>query len=251
MALKISNAACPLGEKYGDLLKLEKSRFDRIVTKTCTLIPIPPPKEPLFKLTKLYSLNNFGLGNRGYKEYALYEFSDKPLTVSVTGTYKELQEIVNIPTRAHILEFNISCPNSTKPVISIKNLSKLNHTLPFGIKLPPYFDLCEIEDVAKKLKKLALKQRLFTYIVCCNTIPFEGIGGLGGPILKPISLYNIEYFKKLLPKIEIWGCGGIQEVTDLIEYELAGATGVQIGTAVMDKGLDYIDELIKLYREIH
>ena len=74
---------------------------------------------------------------------------------------------------------------------------------------------------------------------------------MGGPILKPTSLYNIEYFRKLLPKeIKIWGCGGIKEVDDLLEYEVAGANGVQIGTVAIDEGLTYTDSLIEMYKDI-
>jgi len=170
------------------------------------------------------------------------------LTISVSGTFSEIKEIIGIQSQAQFLEINISCPNSSKEMISIPKLSRLPHLIPFGIKLPPYFDLPEIEAMAEKLKAMAKDQPNFSYIVCCNTIPFER-GGLGGPILKPTSLYNIEYFRKLLPdKIEIWGCGGIRQWEDMVEYELAGASGIQIGTTAIDKGLEYTDELIELYR---
>jgi len=251
MSLKISNAACPLGEKYGDLLKLEKSQFDRILTKTCTLSPIKFPDQPLYDSKPLYSLNNFGLGNIGYREYSLYQFPEKPFTISVTGTFKEIRQITGIPTRADYLEFNVSCPNSTKEVLSIGDLARIKHQIPFGVKLPPYFDLRDIEKMAEKLNKMARTRKEFSYVVCCNTIPFEGVGGIGGPLLKPVSLYNIGYFRKLLPpKIEVWGCGGIREVDDLLEYEAAGASGVQIGTVAIDKGLEYTDELVQIYRNL-
>ncbi len=69
--------------------------------------------------------------------------------------------------------------------------------------------------------------------------------------MKPISLYNIKHYRKILPKkIEIWGCGGIRHVDDIIEYEVAGASGVQIATAAIDNGLEWIDQLVKMYREI-
>jgi len=250
MALKISNAACPLGEKYNDLSELEKSKFDRIVTKTCTLEPIKRLKYPFYESTDLYSLNHFGLGNNGYKTYASYRFRNKPYVISVTGSLEELKELITIPTNAHLLEFNVSCPNTEKEIININDLMQLNHTLPFGIKLFPCFELQEIEEVAEDLRKLYSKCKLFTYIVCCNTIPFQG-KGMGGPILKPTSLYNIEYFRKLLPKeIKIWGCGGIKEVDDLLEYEVAGANGVQIGTVAIDEGLTYTDSLIEMYKDI-
>lgn len=249
MSLKTSNASCPIGFRYKDLLKLQSSQFDRMVTKTCTLEAIRGPKYPYYKSTKLYSINNFGLKNPGYKTYAFYKFPNKPLTISVTGSFSELKQIVSIPTNAHRLEFNISCPNSSRR-ISVKELAKLDHVLPFGIKLPPYFDLHDIEVMAKELKQLEYHRKLFSYIVCCNTIPSDS-GGMGGPLLKPVSLYNIEYFRKLLPKsINIWGCGGIREVDDLIEYELAGSYGVQMGTIVLDKGLEYTDDLIRMYNSV-
>lgn len=250
MSLKISNASCPLGEKYGDLLRLEKSKFDRIVTKTCTLEPISILKYPLYQSTEKYSLNRFGLGNVGYRTYASYRFKDKPYVISVAGTLKDLKKIIEIPTTAHLLEFNVSCPNTEKKLAKVSDLSRLNHTLPFGVKLPPYLDLQDIEETSKELCILYSQNRLLTYVVCCNTLSFEG-KGMGGAILKPISLYNIEYFRKLLPKeIEIWGCGGIRQVDDILEYELTKVEGVQIGTVGIDEGLSYTDSLIDMYREI-
>ncbi len=248
MSLKISNAASPLGEKYEDLLMLQKSKFDRILTKTCTLKEVPQSKDPLYISTKLYSINNFGLVNYGYAKYASYSF-EKDYTISVTGTYEEILEIVGMSTNANYLEFNVSCPNSDKGGVTVSDLAKVPHRLPFGVKLPPLFELVDIEKMAKDLVLLSANKYFF-YIVCCNTIPFE-TGGLGGLILKPISLYNIEYYYKLLPKtIQIWGCGGIKHIDDIIEYEIVGVYGVQMATAAIDNGFKYVDELIEMYHSI-
>ena len=110
----------------------------------------------------------------------------------------------------------------------------------FGIRLPPYFDIDEIIKVSNLLnclKKISYNE--FSYIVCCDTIPIDG-KGVGGKTLKPISLYNILYFKKYLrPDIEIWGCGGIENLTDFEEYEVV----------IIKHGLDYTNQLIEKYRK--
>ena len=248
MSLKISNAACPIGEKYETLLQVKGSRFDRIVTKTCTLQEIPKPENPTWRYSNTYSINNYGLGNQGYGVYANYSFSGKPYVISVAGSYKELLCIVGQETNANYLEINVSCPNSAKSIVSMEALVSVPFQIPFGLKLPPYFEPKKIREVAVKLNKIKTSHpKLFSYIVCCNTIPIER-GGVGGRVLKSIARYNIGYFKKYLPNIEIWGCGGIRTVADIEEYEIAGCHGVQMATIIMEKGMKYVDDLIREYR---
>lgn len=248
MSLKISNAACSVGEKYQNLLELEKSSFDRILTKTCTLKPIPKPQSPLWRSEKIYSINNYGLGNDGYNIYSSFSFPGKPYVISVTGSYKELRTIANDKNQPDFLEINVSCPNSNKKIIDWEELYCIPFTVPFGIKLSPLFNKKDIHELAGNLNILRGFQKNFRYVVCCNTLPMEG-GGVGGKVLKPTSLYNIQHLKKHLRKdINIWGCGGISSITDLKEYEKAGCYGVQIATSIIQYGLDKVDELVKEYK---
>jgi len=243
MSLKISNTASPAGGEYEDLLALEKSNFDRIVTKTCTLKPIPKLTKPVWRKEKLYSINNYGLGNYGYEVYSFYSF-DKPYVISVTGRYKELRKIVTNQKQPDFLEINISCPNSNKEIVSVGDLCFLPFKTPFGIKLPPLFSESSLSDMAGDLNILRGFQKNLKYVVCCNTLPMEG-GGVGGKILKPVSLYNIQHLSKHLRKdIQIWGCGGVSSVQDLLEYERSGCYGVQIDTTLVE----HVNEIIQEYK---
>ena len=153
--------------------------------------------------------------------------------------------------------------NITKNTKIDKNL-KLN-VLQIGIKMPPYFDNYHFQIVSDILKKY---NRL-DFITCINSIgnglvidsvresvvikPKNGLGGLGGSIVKPTALANIHRFYKLLgDKIDIIGCGGILTGTDAYEHILAGASLLSVGSALMlhdEEEFNVIaDELIQIMK---
>lgn len=154
------------------------------------------------------------------------------------------------------IELNLSCPNIIGKgqlaydfnqlenyLINIFKLDMTNIDI-FGVKLPPYFELNHFEIVANILNKFPID-----FITCINSVPNalvidlntdksviepkNGLGGLGGNIIKPISLSNVYNFKKLLPNIDIIGCGGVKTGSDVYEMILCGASAVQIGTQYM------------------
>ena len=63
--------------------------------------------------------------------------------------------------------------------------------------------------------------------------PNNGIGGIGGPCVKPFGLSNVKMFHELLPNIPIIGCGGISNAKDVKDYLSVGAVLVQIGSRVV------------------
>ena len=74
--------------------------------------------------------------------------------------------------------------------------------------------------------------------------PKGGFGGLGGAIIKPVALANVRAFAKALQgRIPIIGVGGIVSGTDAFEHLLAGASAVQIGTALVEEGLKVFDRI--------
>ena len=95
------------------------------------------------------------------------------------------------------------------------------------------------------------------HLVVINTYPFatafikgksvikpnEGIGGLGGNYLKPIALAHVSFFKKQLPNLPIVGVGGICSDSDIQDFIDAGATAIQVGTAIQNHGVKLLDEL--------
>lgn len=247
--LKITNACC-LAEKYGELFKLENSELDRITTSTCTLNEIQKSGCEISTIYENYTSSNTDLGNYGYRMFSKFSFPSKEYVISVVGTYREIKKMTRYGTGADLIEINLTCHNSSKQIIAIGKLPFIHFKRKFGVKLPPYFDIEEIKRVAHLLNCLKkLSPWEFSYIVCCNVLSIEG-KGISGKVLKPISLYNIRKFKKYLVEgIEIWGCGGIETISDFKEYERAGVTGVQLDSILMKEGLEYTNELIRNYRQ--
>lgn len=119
---------------------------------------------------------------------------------------------------------------------------------PYGVKLPPYFDLVHYEQIANVIKRYPVK-----FITCVNSIgnglvinpytekpfikPKGGLGGIGGKYIKFAALANVKVFSDIFKgKIQVIGVGGIYSGIDAFEFILAGAFAVQIGTAFLQKG---------------
>ena len=112
--------------------------------------------------------------------------------------------------------------------------------------MPPYFDNYHFQVVSDIL----IKYDRLDFITCINSIgngliidsvtdsvvikPKNGLGGLGGSIVKPTALANVHNFYKLLgDRINIIACGGILTGTDAYEHILAGASLLSVGSALM------------------
>lgn len=266
LATCIFNTSGPRDETLPLLKIIGKSKSSAITMKSCTLEPrTGNPKPRYANLPNNSSINSMGLPNEGYKEYVRFvpilkkEF-DKPVVASICGMTLE-DDIVMFEafnqTDVDLIEFNPGSPNTIgKPIVGydakemdrlLKTISKLCKK-PWGVKLPPYFDLVHFEEMAKVLKKYPI-----SFITCINSIgnglvidpktekpvikPKGGLGGIGGWAIKYTTLANVRKFYELLgDKIKIIGVGGVFSGVDAFELILAGASAVQIGTAYMQKG---------------
>ena len=153
------------------------------------------------------------------------------------------------------IEFNLSCPNVIgKPQVGYDfntltdylNIIDDNIITNYGVKLPPYFDMSHFEQASNILNKYDKLK----FITCVNSIgnglyididsqstlikPKNGYGGIGGDYILPTALANIHYFYKNCPNKEIIGCGGVKSYKEVIQHKLAGASLVQIGTALYE-----------------
>ncbi|PCI85186.1 MAG: dihydroorotate dehydrogenase B catalytic subunit [Hyphomicrobiales bacterium] len=199
-------------------------------------------------------LNSIGIPSKGIDHFIkntipIYKKYNAPLVVSISAhnadDFAKICEKISVPGVAAI-EVNISCPNieeggkafAMRPSSTFKVMSKLRQAtdLPLWAKLTP--NTGETTEVA-----IAAEQGGADALVVSNTLLSMAIdiktrkpklgnlmGGLSGPSLKPIAL-RMTYQCAKSVKIPIIGCGGISTVEDIIEYLLAGATAVQIGTA--------------------
>mgnify|MGYP001323329840 CR=1 FL=1 len=138
-----------------------------------------------------------------------------------------------------------------------------NRKILIGFKLPPYLDVEQFKFVAKILNKY----ERFNFVTCINSIgnglyidvnsesvvikPKQGLGGIGGSVVKPTALANVNMFYKLLKSnYSIIGCGGISSGYDVFEFILAGASMVSVGTELMRCGPTIFKDIATELREI-
>ncbi|MHA1782934.1 MAG: dihydroorotate dehydrogenase [Promethearchaeota archaeon] len=207
-------------------------------------------------------LNSVGLGNPGIdyfiKEIKKAKNQGITLIVSVFGDSLETYADVALKAAnagADALELNISCPHSKVSSIGAdKNLTfKLVKKLKEIIKIPIFIKLnpnvtniCEIALEAERAGADAVVaintvEAMAIDIHARRPILSHGSGGLSGKAIHPIAIKKVFDLYKVL-KIPIIGCGGIFEWKDAIEFFLAGASAVQIGSA-LSRGIDIITKI--------
>lgn len=199
-------------------------------------------------------LNSIGIPSKGAEWFVkntipFYAAYEAPLVISISANtaddFARFAEEVSVPGVAAI-EVNISCPNledhgkafAMRPGSTEDVIRKIRSAtyLPIWAKLSP--NTGEVVDVA-----LAAEAAGADALVTANTMLAMAIdsrsgeiklgnvmGGLSGPALKPITL-RMTYQCAKAVAIPVIGCGGISSVDDVIEYLMAGARAVQVGTA--------------------
>ena len=199
-------------------------------------------------------LNSIGIPSKGVEAFIadvipFYAKYDAPLIVSISaGSVDEFAsrcEEISVPGVAAI-EVNISCPNieedgkafAMRPSTTEAVIRKLRNAtdLPLWAKLTP--NTGETTEVAKAAEEagadaLVVSNTLLAMAIDINTKrPKLGnlMGGLSGPAFKPIAL-RMAYQCAKSVDIPVIGCGGISTVEDVVEYLIAGASAVQVGTA--------------------
>ena len=236
-------------------LSLQLPPTATIVSKTCTLHP-REEKEGYgwFRTRKEGTVNRIGLVNRGFEKIAQLDLPQTYI-ISISGSISEIQKMMEMETTADLFEVNISCPNIEGGSAVILNPLKwmwetitmlagaVKWSRPYGLKLPPFTTKIEIEFVARAIIDAIGQPPV--YVVCCNALPngiVDGrLGALSGAPLKPISLFNVRFFRRFLPEeIAVYGCGGIESERDIEDYKREGANGVQIGSSMLstpDQGI--------------
>jgi dihydroorotate dehydrogenase (fumarate) len=254
-----------------ELRHLGHSQAGAIVTKSMTVEPRTGNPEPRYYSFPSGSINSMGLPNLGYAAYArlipaLREFG-KPVIASVAGLceadFVKIAMVIN-ESSPDLIEVNLSCPNIPgKPQIgydaedSERLLEQVRRviTVPMGVKLPPYFDAAHHEKMARVMERVGVE-----FLSLINSVgngllvdperesvvikPKGGFGGLGGALIKPIALANVRAFWKLFEgRIPIIGVGGVVTGTDAFEHLLCGASAVQIGTVLVEEGVEAFERL--------
>ncbi len=260
------------GTEYSDFVDLNK--IGAVVVKGTTLKPRPGNKGRRIAETPAGMLNSIGLENPGVEEFLttilpnLSQY-DVPIIVNISGNtveeYGELAKVLSVPGIAG-LELNISCPNVKEGGIAfgtqcnsaaaVVAMAKRNTELPVIVKLSP--NVTDIVEMAK-----AVEQAGADAISLINTLlgmaidihkwkPVLGnvVGGLSGPAVKPIAVRMVWQVAQAV-RVPIIGMGGIVTGEDAIEFMLAGANAVAVGTGnfVNPCAMQTVADEIKTYLE--
>ncbi|MDP8907244.1 MAG: dihydroorotate dehydrogenase [Thermoproteota archaeon] len=255
------------------ILGLSQSIFNRlyrigagaIVSKSISLFPREGYTNPTITTIKGRSyINAVGLANPGLESFTKeISTNNIPLIVSIVGsTIQDFNEIVNKLKTLNILgfELNLSCPHVEKMGMEIGDDPKAVYDIVGNIKNnsdKPLFVKVGIgnSNIIKTAK--VAEEAGADCITAINTIramkidietgyPIleNKIGGLSGASIKPIGVRCVYELKKNIG-IPIVGCGGIFSHEDVVEYLMAGASAVQIGSVLGFEGLNSLDNILK------
>jgi dihydroorotate dehydrogenase (NAD+) catalytic subunit len=252
---------------YGEILAeiYDPQELGALVTKGLSLKPRPGNPPPRIAETPCGMLNAIGLENIGleaFLEEKLPLLQEKQATVVVNFFGETEDEYVLLAERLsrgkgiHGLEMNISCPNvkrggiefGTEPgaVESIVARVRKATPLPLWVKLSP--NVADISDIARAAENggadaLTLINTLKGMAVDLETRKpalASVTGGLSGPAIKPVALRMV-YEARRAVKVPIIGAGGIMSAKDALEFIIAGACAVQIGTAAFVEPMIHVD----------
>jgi len=235
-----------------------------IVTKSVSLNPIEGYRNPTFVAVPYGYLNAIGLSNPGASAF-LDELSllkkNTPIVVSLfadsSSNFKRLAEIMD-ESCAKAYELNLSCPHVKKGGFEIGHKPKLVNEIvnivssatkrPIYVKISP--NVSDPVEIAKAAEKGGAAAITATNTIRGMAIDVETgvpiltnkVGGLSGPALKPIALRCVYEISKNID-IPVIGCGGISNWKDAVEYLMAGASAVQIGSAIASYGTSVFNQI--------
>jgi dihydroorotate dehydrogenase (NAD+) catalytic subunit len=241
------------GSEFDDFFNVD--RLGGIILKGTTLEPREGNPYPRMAETPSGMLNSVGLQNKGidYFEQHIYPRASAYNTnviINVNGNliedYVALAERISKLDRIPAIELNISCPNvkmggmifGTKPESAREVIRAVRKVYPktLIVKLSPNVtDIVEFAKISEEegADSISLINTLLGMAV--DTVTLKPslstiTGGLSGPAVKPVALRMVWQVAKAV-RIPVIGIGGIMNANDAIEFFLAGASAIQVGTA--------------------
>jgi dihydroorotate dehydrogenase (NAD+) catalytic subunit len=241
------------GREYADFVDL--SRLGALVTKGVSLEPWAGNESPRIAETASGILNSIGLQNPGVeafcaKDLAWLASQDVPVIVNVSGhsvdEYARVVERLEREDGVAGYEVNISCPNvdaggmafgtSCAPAAEVTRAVRAATRRPVIVKLSP--NVTDIAEIARAVEAegadaVSLINTLLGMSIDARTRRpklARVVGGLSGPAIKPVALRMVWQVASAL-RIPVVGVGGITTGEDAVEFLLAGAAAVQVGTA--------------------
>jgi len=270
-----ASGTCGFGSEIADFIDL--STLGGIVVKGTTLKPREGNPYPRMAETPSGMLNAVGLQNKGVDNfianiYPQIKDIDTQIIVNANGSiiddYIMLAERLNELDKIPAIELNISCPNvkeggmafgisSQSAEAVVKAVRKVYHKT-LIVKLSP--NVTSISDIAKAVEAqgadaVSLINTLLGMAVNSETrrpVLSTITGGLSGPAIKPVALRMVWQVYNAV-KVPVIGMGGIMSASDALEFMIAGASAVEIGTALfVDPTIPtQIINGISLYMERH
>jgi dihydroorotate dehydrogenase (NAD+) catalytic subunit len=249
---------------------MDLSRLGGVAVKGLTLKPRPGNPPPRVAETPAGMLNAIGLENVGVEAFIrdklpyLRRIDTKTIVNISGGTVEEYATMAGMLADAegvHALEINVSCPNikvggiafGSRPDL-IREITRAVRQaapqLPLLVKLSP--NVTDIVEMARAAvdggaDALSIINTLLGMAIDVDRRrPLLGnvTGGLSGPAIKPVALRMVWQVHNALPEVPICGMGGIMTGTDAIEFILAGATSVAVGTASLITPTAPVDVLL-------
>lgn len=249
----LASGTCGFGRELSEYCDL--SKIGGISSKGLTVLPREGNTGCRVAETPSGMLNSVGLQNPGLDAFLRTELTymrslGTTVIVNVAGhqleDYQRMVSVLGDQEGVDVLELNLSCPNVKEGCMTIgatpEGVSQLVTSVrdlsdkPIWVKLTP--NVTSIVPIA-----LAAQEAGADAVVLINTLLGMAVdiksrrpvltnntGGLSGPAIKPIALRMVNECARVL-SIPIIGCGGIMNARDVLEFMIAGATAVEIGTA--------------------
>ncbi|MBS3816196.1 MAG: dihydroorotate dehydrogenase [Candidatus Thermoplasmatota archaeon] len=262
-----------LDQTAESIQRLIKKGMGGVVTKSIGTEPREGHPNPTIVELDTGLLNAMGLPNQGIEDFKNEmeklesELEEEPIIGSIFASDPDdFSHLAGKMTRygADMVELNLSCPHAegygaqiaSDDEIMERVIKKVDERIqePILAKLPPSNEIAKNAVLAERSGADG--------IVCINTVramavnfetqePILGnkIGGYSGPGIKPIGLRCVyEVYREV--DIPIIGCGGITDGRDALEYILAGASALQMGSALHHRGKDAVEKVSKEATEL-
>ncbi len=268
-SLKLKNptilASGLMDEDAGSMKRVVGCGAGAVVTKSIGLKPRAGYPNPTIVELECGILNAMGLPSPGIKEYGEEINNFKKLKIPLIGSIfgSNSKEFIELGRKmqeygADALELNMSCPHAkgygleigSDPALVKEITSKVKSSvdLPVFVKLSS--NVSDLKDIAKAVEKGGADGIVAINTVKAMKINLElrkpvlanKIGGYSGKAIKPIGVRCVYEIAETVD-IPIIGVGGVTTGADALEYIMAGASAVQIGTGIYNRGLDVFEKV--------
>ena len=241
------------GTEYAEIIDIQ--RLGAIICKGTTLKPCSGNPQPRMVETVGGVLNSIGMENIGVdalirEKAPVWAGWSVPIIVNILGNsieeYAEIARLLDGVAGVSGIEINISCPNvsaggmefgaSPEAAAAATAAVRADTTLPLIVKLSPNVtDITEIahaviEAGADAISLINTLKGMAIDLASRRPVLGNISGGLSGPAIKPVALHMVYQVAREV-RVPVIGCGGIASASDALEFILAGASAIQVGTA--------------------